>query len=98
MAENTMRLQAAPWIGLKWGFEVFLHVFCSAASETLTQLCSDHPVQRFLIYDTQAPAMIHHRNTPTKISSHLLAKKQESWSDLASPPPACIQHPTQGPT
>lgn len=62
-----------------WGI---FHMFSSATSETLTQLCSDHPVQGFLICDTQAPATIHHRNPPTRTSSHLLAEKQspsQTW-------------------
>lgn len=96
--ENTVRLQAAS--GLKQGFGVFFHVFCSAASETLTQLCSNHPVQGFLTQKsmTQPLAITHHRNTPAKTSSYLLAEKQESQSDLASPLPTCIQHPFPGPT
>lgn len=68
--ENAVRLQAAPRIGLKWGFVVFFHVFCSATSETFTQLCSDHPTQGFLIYDTQTLAMIHHR-TPQQRSARI---------------------------
>lgn len=81
-------------VGL-WGF--FPHVLLCYRRD-LTQLCSDHPTEGFLIYDTQSLAMIHHRNTSTKTSSYLLAGKQESHSDLASPLSACIQHPTPGPT